>query len=327
MRGCTAASFGYNEAPRMNDHPSTDEPMEPMWLGDLKDRPVKAGILRGAEGQLLVIETFELGRTAFADVTHAFRTLGALEHVVHPNVARILATRVEGEQLIVTSGYLEGESLSTVFFHAAGRAMRVPIDVGCRVVVDVLAGLSALHGLRDAGGTAIDFAHGEVCPRNIIVGVDGRSRIVHACRPGHSPADPRPPALPYAAPETLAHGTMSPAADVYGVGALLFHMLDGGPPFEANKAAITAAHANGAVPRARLPVDEAMWDPLVAIAARAMATDPVRRYASVSEMAGEIRRAVTTRLASVEHTSIVLYDLCGGAIRRRRTRVSVPPRA
>ncbi len=291
-----------------------------MWLGELRDRPVKTGVLRGEEGKLVVLETFALGNAKLSDVTRAFRVLGALEHLVHPHVARVLATRIEGEELIVTSTYAEGESLATVFFHAAARAMRVPLDVGCRIVVDVLAGLAALHSLRDAGGTVIGIGHGEVCPRNVIVGVDGRSRVVHVCRPGHDPTNPRPPALPYLAPETLADGMMSEAADVYSAGALLFHFLDGGPPFDAKKGAVTEAHATGTLPPPRLPTEETWAGPLAAIATRAMATDPAQRYEAASEMSGALRAAVTTHVASPEHTSIVLNDLCGGAIRRRRTR-------
>ena len=113
---------------------------------------------------------------------------------------------------------------------------------------------------------------------------------------------------------------MSEAADVYSAGALLFHFLDGGPPFDAKKGAVTEAHATGTLPPPRLPTEETWAGPLAPIATRAMATDPAQRYATASEMSGALRAAVTTHVASPEHTSIVLHDLCGGAIRRRRTR-------
>jgi eukaryotic-like serine/threonine-protein kinase len=294
---------------------------EPMWFGALADRPVQTGLLRREDGQLCVVETFALKQARMADVSRAFRVFGALERLVHPNLVRVLSTAIHGESLVVTSTFVEGESLASLFMHAAMRTTRVPVDVGCRFVVDVLAGLSATHGMRDVGGVAIDYAHGEVCPRNVIVGVDGRARIAHPCRPGHDAAHPRGPALPYVAPETLTKGTLSVTADVYSVGALLYHVLDGGPPFDADRERILTAHDTGALPTPQVPAGLDWSAPLAGIAKRAMSTDPTARYASASEMAADVRRAMTKHLPTSEHAAVVLYELCAGSLQRRAARL------
>ncbi len=102
----------------------------------------------------------------------------------------------------------------------------------------------------------------------------------------------------YMAPEQARGEAVDQRADVFALGAMLYHLLAGAPPYNAKTATdvIAAAALGRVVPlverEARAPAD------LVAIVQRAMAQDPARRYAHAGELADELRRFLTGQLVS-----------------------------
>src|SRR6185503_3923665 len=73
--------------------------------------------------------------------------------------------------------YIEGVTLASVVKKALRDKQSIPPGVALRVAMDTLTGLHAAHELRDAGGNHLGLVHRDVSPQNIIVGVDGVSRI------------------------------------------------------------------------------------------------------------------------------------------------------
>ncbi len=88
----------------------------------------------------------------------------------------------------------------------------------------------------------------------------------------------------YVAPEQVMGGAATPRSDVYSLGVMLYEMLAGRPPFEAETAiALALAHREDTVPRIDRRVRK--LDPgLAAIVHRALEKDPDRRYTDASEM-------------------------------------------
>jgi serine/threonine protein kinase len=97
---------------------------------------------------------------------------------------------------------------------------------------------------------------------------------------------------PYMAPEQVSEwwGKIGPATDVYGLGAVLYTLLTGGAPFAgATVTDVLAKVVSGATPA---PVRERRPEvstKLTAIVNRALSKSPSERYASVAEMATELR--------------------------------------
>ena len=100
----------------------------------------------------------------------------------------------------------------------------------------------------------------------------------------------------YMAPEQARGEPVDQRADVFALGAMLYHLLAGVPPYHARTA--TEVIAAAAASQVRPVADREPGAPtdLVAIVERAMAPYPGERYADAGELATELRRFLTGQL-------------------------------
>ena len=108
--------------------------------------------------------------------------------------------------------------------------------------------------------------------------------------PGLSAAGSVMGTLPYMAPEQLRGEPLDQRADVYGLGATIYHLLAGTPPVNARTAAEALQQIEaGVVPvrRARADVPRA----LASIVDRCLQADPAARFQSHQELARAVRHA------------------------------------
>src|SRR5689334_8271906 len=98
--------------------------------------------------------------------------------VSHPNVVRIFDVdeSVEAGVFLVME-YVEGATLSGLLNALEGQEKRIPIPIAMQILVDMLAGLLAAHELKDDDGSPLSIIHRDVSPQNILVGIDGVSRL------------------------------------------------------------------------------------------------------------------------------------------------------
>ncbi|HUS33033.1 MAG TPA: serine/threonine-protein kinase [Kofleriaceae bacterium] len=100
----------------------------------------------------------------------------------------------------------------------------------------------------------------------------------------------------YMAPEQARGEPLDQRADVFSLGAMLYHTLCGVPPYNARTATdVIAAAALGKIVPLREREKQAPAD-LVAIVDRAMAPSPYDRYPHAGELADELRRFLTGQL-------------------------------
>ena len=157
-------------------------------------------------------------------------------------------------------------------------------------LVETLAG--AVHAAHQAG-----VIHRDLKPANVLLGTDGTPKIVDfglakrlesdgPTRTGEVMGTPE-----YMAPEQAAgRKDVGPAADVWALGALLYELLIGRPPFHGATPLDTILQ----VLRARVGPDTD-YEPggcrdLETVCWKCLQKDPCRRYASAADLAVELRR-------------------------------------
>jgi len=96
----------------------------------------------------------------------------------------------------------------------------------------------------------------------------------------------------YMSPEQAAGklGKSSPAADVYSLGAILYELLTGQPPFAAETALATLRQLQEEAPRRPGLVDRNINQDLEAICLKCLEKDPQRRYATAEALALDLER-------------------------------------
>ncbi len=224
-----------------------------------------------------------------------------------------------------------------------------------RTAIERATGLPARLALLPAviaASEAIAFAHGQrvihrdLTPSNILVGAYGETVVIDwglAKDLSQGIVGDEPPADPYrtsaATPDGLTNagaviGTLAymppeqanatdvdERADVYALGAILYHLLAGAPAYRASSVdeLLEAIKAGG--PPSIDRVAPTTPRDLVSIVTKAMARDPEARYPSARELADELKRFQTGRM--VEAHSYSRYELVRRFVKRNRGAVTV----
>jgi serine/threonine-protein kinase len=152
----------------------------------------------------------------------------------------------------------------------------------------------AVHAAHQAG-----IVHRDLKPANILLAGDGTPKIADFGLARHfneeqalTLSGARVGTPSYMAPEQVIGkaGTIGPAADVYALGAILYEMLTGRPPFRGETATETErlVIAEEPVPPARL--NPKVPRDLETICLKCLQKDPQGRYASASAIADDLRR-------------------------------------
>jgi eukaryotic-like serine/threonine-protein kinase len=256
----------------------------------------------------------EYGDEEIGDWVRDARRLAKLEH---PNMAKIREVVIRGDDVLVASDYVDGVRWSEI-----ASAAQVPsLEVTLRIFIDVLAGLSALHDLRDEQQQPLRLMHGELTPECIVVGSEGVSKVVSACRLRSATARPGRAGSAYLAPEVLlADDSADSRADVYSVGVMLWEAISGRPLFPNTQPAAIVTHLlSGRIPAATVPAGNEWAQPLVAIVKRALSVEPDKRFQSAAALGAELKRAAGVKVATSVRVAAFLRPTFGDRIRQRRS--------
>jgi serine/threonine-protein kinase len=155
----------------------------------------------------------------------------------HPNVVSVIDVVEDKGEIFLVMEYVESLSLGMLAAAARKAGEPLPVPVVARILSDVLAGLTAAHDATDMQGRTLDVVHRDVSPQNVVVGVDGQSRLIDfgiakaARRLTHTTGGVLKGKLGYMAPEQLKQLPVDRRADVFATGVVLFEALTGQRPF------------------------------------------------------------------------------------------------
>jgi serine/threonine-protein kinase len=189
----------------------------------------------------------------------------------------------------------------------------LPLRVGLRILLDAMSGLAAIHQATK-NGQAIDFVHGEVAPSNIIVGRDGVGRLVPVL-PAHwnDGEKPNPDVTGYIAPERLLGDVFGQPADVFSAGVLLWEAITGKPLFRNWPLEAIVTQLIGRKVPYPIPIGDALWGvPLADVAMRALAVDPIERWANVGALGAQVENIARAHLASSDEIAALIAGFAAG---------------
>ena len=250
-----------------------------------------AQVYRGYHPQLDRYVAIKVLRTDLVEQKEFLERFRREAHAVsglrHPNIVQVFDFDVQDDFYYMVMELLEGDTLRARLNEFRVKKERMPLDEIVRILVDILNGLEYAH--------SEGIIHRDIKPANIMltrknlaVLTDfGIAQIVGSSQMTASGA--LMGTINYMAPEQGLEGRCDARSDIYSLGIVLYEMLTGYTPFDADTPlAILMKHLNDPLP---LPskLDPSLPPSFEQIVLKALAKDPADRYQSAAEMLAAIQ--------------------------------------
>ncbi len=207
----------------------------------------------------------------------------------HPNIVACHTTALAHGARFLVMEYIDGESLQ----ERLERRGRLPESEVLHVAAEVLRGLAYIHDRgvihRDIKPSNILIAHGGA----VKISDFGSARMAHAEFHDFNTIVGTPN---YMAPEQIrCKPTIDWRADLYSLGATLYHALSGRVPFvRTSNSEVLRAHVRDTPDALAGLTPEPQADTL-RIIAKLMSKDPDARYVTARQALGEVEKALQKR--------------------------------
>jgi serine/threonine-protein kinase len=235
----------------------------------------------------VAIKMISTGVHASAEERRRFRVEGeAVARLKHPNIIQVHEFNEHDGQLYLCMEYLEGGSLSDRL-PSAGLPVREAAEL-----VRTLAG--AVHAAHEQ-----DIIHRDLKPGNVLLTADGTPKISDFGLAKLLDAEETLTATDkilgtpnYMAPEQAEGRSkdVGPAADVYALGAILYHALTGRPPFKGANKLETFDQVRRLEPTPPRQMRKIIARDLEAISLQCLAKKPAHRYATAEALQQDLER-------------------------------------
>ncbi len=233
--------------------------------------------------------------------------------IEHPNVAQILDLGEEHEVLYLAMEYVDGDALSKLNHACQKEGVRIPPGILLRILADTCAGLHEAHEMLDASGKPLEIVHRDVSPHNVLVSTRGVAKLIdfgiakaRSRASGETNSGVLKGKTQYMAPEQALGQAVDRRADIWSVGIILYYLLAGKPPYEAENQLATLHLLSTGRPPAPLPptVNAA----IAAVVLKALSHSPALRYQTAAELRDALEQAMVLAKVPATHADVAAFS-------------------
>jgi hypothetical protein len=299
------ATIGYSAAP------SSGQPTPGERFGDFV---LLSELGRGGMG--VVYKAFEptLGRhvavkmilsgtlSGEGELQRFHAEASAAARLQHPHIVKVHRVGVQDERHYFSMDFIDGPSLAQRLVDGP-----LPGRSAARYLVTIARAIQHAH---EEG-----ILHRDIKPGNILLDGDNQPHVTDFGLAKHlsgESAQTRTGALlgtpSYMAPEqALGEKVLSPAADIYGLGALLYELLTARPPFRAETALETLRQVVENEPVPPRLLNPRIDRDLETICLKCLAKKPRDRYASAGALADDLERNLQGETIQARSLNMIDY--------------------
>jgi eukaryotic-like serine/threonine-protein kinase len=244
------------------------------------------------------------------------REARTVARLAHPNVVRIYDVGEARGRPYFVMELVDGETLAVQL----RRRQRLPVQEAIRIASGLCAGLDHAH---QAG-----LVHRDMKPHNVLLTTDGGVKIVDfgIARLVDETAITQSGSVlgtaAYLAPEQALGGDVTPAADVYALGVVLFEMVAGRVPFDAAQALdVRRRHASPSLQAAAADVPRALEE----LVRDCLQPDPSQRPA-VADVSERLQRIAAELPTDAGSPALTAETARIGAAADKRVQTRIAPR-
>jgi serine/threonine protein kinase len=202
----------------------------------------------------------------------------------HPYILRFVALPPRRNRNHIVTEYVAGPTLAT----RVGKGRRLPEAEAVRLMSRLSEAVAYLHERQ--------VVHYDLKPENVVLCEDGSIRLIdlgmaHEVVKGRfalSSAAPPFATTDYVAPEQIRRRRGQPSVDIYALGAMLYEMLTGHPPFEGDDPFVVASARQIGDPKAPRELCPAISPQAEEIVLRALRRDPAERYPTAAALKADL---------------------------------------
>ena len=245
-------------------------------------------------GRLVAIKMLHESLTGDEGFLRRFqREAHAAANLSHPNIVTVHDIGQDGYKHYIVMEYVDGRTLKQIIRDYKKQGQTMPISRALQLVVQICSGIGYAH--------RSNLVHCDVKPQNILVTRDDRVKVAdfgiaqalseatHHDQPSRVWGTPQ-----YFSPEQAQGHPTTPASDVYAIGVVLYEMLTGELPFQADShTALALKHIQEHPPLAS-DLNPAVPPQLDQIINKVLAKEPAGRYRTAGQL-GRILSAYRER--------------------------------
>ena len=223
----------------------------------------------------------------------------AIAMLSHPNIVKVYDVSFGDLIQYIVMEHIEGITLKEFIEREGSLRWKDAVHF----TVQILKGLQHAH---DKG-----IVHRDVKPQNIMVLADGTIKVTDFGIARFARSDQRTitdkaiGSVHYISPEQARGEKTDEKADIYSVGVMLYEMLTGKLPFQADSAVSVAIMQLQRDPQLPTEINGSIPEGLEQITMHAMQKTPERRYQSAGEMLSDLSRFVRDPAITFEYPYFV----------------------
>jgi serine/threonine protein kinase len=212
------------------------------------------------------------------------------------NIVQVFDFVADEQSFMLVMEYVDGQDLRSVLAGAEEVKRRIPTEVCCYIMIEILSGLSFAHSALDVSGASMNIIHRDVSPQNVLLSYEGDVKITDfgIAKVQNSGGNTQVGVLKgkfrYMSPEQAMGKEIDARTDVFAAGVILYEMITMTRLFKGDDMVVLEQVRKcnivppSSVRNTRVPPE------LEAIMMKMLARDPVQRYQTAKAALRDLSR-------------------------------------